>query len=289
MLIMSSGDGTLSVIDVRSKKTEPIAQSEDQEDELLSIVPIKGYAVHPLPPMHPLTLTQRPEVCRWHPTRHTLHLQPPQRLGRRASTASQGIPHSIDTLAPLPAAAYAPVADDLSSRAPPTGLLRAVQLFPTKLLGVVADHGEFPIERIAVDRGGEGRWVGSAGHEEVLKLTDLQEVFADDEEEDVSEGEEKEKVSQKDSEEGDSDAEVESSEEEIVPGLPPASPRKEPAPEAEAEPAADALAAGADSSDDEGIVERKRKRKKENDPLKAEKRSKGRNTVVAEPSFFADL
>ncbi|KAJ2992569.1 hypothetical protein NUW54_g7904 [Trametes sanguinea] len=38
----SSGDGTLSVMDVRSKKMEPIAQSEDQEDELLSILAIKG-------------------------------------------------------------------------------------------------------------------------------------------------------------------------------------------------------------------------------------------------------
>lgn len=37
-----SGDGTLSVIDVRARTTEPFAQSEDQEDELLSIVPIKG-------------------------------------------------------------------------------------------------------------------------------------------------------------------------------------------------------------------------------------------------------
>lgn len=40
----NSGDGSLSVIDVRTKKTEPLAQSEDQEDELLSIVPIKGCA-----------------------------------------------------------------------------------------------------------------------------------------------------------------------------------------------------------------------------------------------------
>ena len=38
-----SGDGTLSVLDVRSKKVEPFAQSEDQEDELLSIVAIKAY------------------------------------------------------------------------------------------------------------------------------------------------------------------------------------------------------------------------------------------------------
>jgi hypothetical protein len=38
----ASGDGTLSVMDVRSKKPEPFAHSEDQEDELLSIVPFKG-------------------------------------------------------------------------------------------------------------------------------------------------------------------------------------------------------------------------------------------------------
>ena len=30
-------------MDVRSKKMEPVAQSEDQEDELLSVLPIKGY------------------------------------------------------------------------------------------------------------------------------------------------------------------------------------------------------------------------------------------------------
>ena len=30
-------------MDIRASKTEPFAQSEDQEDELLSIVPIKGY------------------------------------------------------------------------------------------------------------------------------------------------------------------------------------------------------------------------------------------------------
>lgn len=29
-------------MDVRANKTEPIAQSEDQEDELLSIVAIRG-------------------------------------------------------------------------------------------------------------------------------------------------------------------------------------------------------------------------------------------------------
>ena len=46
-------------------------------------------------------------------------------------------------------------------------------------MGVVADHGDFPVERVKVDRGGEGNWVGSVGHEEVLKLTDLREVLED--------------------------------------------------------------------------------------------------------------
>jgi hypothetical protein len=36
-----SGDGTLSVTDVRSNKKTPFAQSEDQEDELLSVVPFR--------------------------------------------------------------------------------------------------------------------------------------------------------------------------------------------------------------------------------------------------------
>jgi hypothetical protein len=40
--LTSSGDGHLSVIDIRSNKPSPMTVSEDQEDELLSILPIKG-------------------------------------------------------------------------------------------------------------------------------------------------------------------------------------------------------------------------------------------------------
>lgn len=41
-LVATSGDGHLSAIDVRSSKAEPAHQSADQEDELLSITPVKG-------------------------------------------------------------------------------------------------------------------------------------------------------------------------------------------------------------------------------------------------------
>lgn len=103
------------------------------------------------------------------------------------------------------------------------GYVRAVQILPTKLLGVVVDHKDWPVERIAVGSGtGElslnmnneeqeeewhgiegteeamsrgatisddedvevsqsvGRWwVGSVGHEDGLRLTDLTSFFRD--------------------------------------------------------------------------------------------------------------
>lgn len=156
-----------------------------------------------------------------------------------------------------------------------------MQLLPTKLLGVVADHGEFPIERIAVDMGGEGRWVGSAGHEEMLKLTDLKEVFEDDD----KEGSDEEAQSDDERVGAAADGEDSDEEDEKVAGV-------------EAE-----VSAEPEGSDDEGEevqdasggeeepVEqpRQRKRKKEQDPLNMAKRKKGKNTVEAEPTFFADL
>jgi hypothetical protein len=42
LLTLLSGDGHLSVVDIRSNKTAPMTVSEDQEDELLSIVQMKG-------------------------------------------------------------------------------------------------------------------------------------------------------------------------------------------------------------------------------------------------------
>ena len=167
------------------------------------------------------------------------------------------------------------------------GLLRAVQLFPTKMLGVVADHGEFPIERIAVDMRGEGNWVGSVGHEEVLKLTDLREVFEDEDGEgsdEEEEGEEKEGTSGEDVEAGSGEDEDEGEGNEPAAG-PPA---KEDADQAASDE--DAEEGKGESSDEEVDPEpRKRKRKKEKDPLLATKRKKGRNEVEAEPAFFADL
>ena len=70
-----SGDGTLSVLDVRSNKSTPFAQSEDQEDELLSIVAIKGYVALPsISRREQLDPSQGRKIGCWHPTRHLVRL-----------------------------------------------------------------------------------------------------------------------------------------------------------------------------------------------------------------------
>ena len=151
------------------------------------------------------------------------------------------------------------------------GLLRAVQLFPTKLLGVVVDHGSFPIERIAIDRGGEGHWVGSVGHDEKLRLTDLREVFeGSDGEEEEEEGEDKE-GSEAESDDKNSDDHTGDTNE-----------SDEDSEKSDSE----------DSSPSEEVEKKRRKKQKVVDPLGVEKRrrKKARNDEVrADPSFFADL
>jgi len=131
-------------------------------------------------------------------------------------------------------------------------------LFPTKLLGVIADHGEFPIERIAIDQGGEGRWVGSVGHEESLKLTDLREVFeneVNDEEEKVASGDD------------DGRARV-------------AEPRRVGSPEEDE---------SGQSDGERSIPRARKKRKREGTKELSGKKRKGRNQGDVSTTFFSDL
>jgi hypothetical protein len=170
-------------------------------------------------------------------------------------------PHSIDALCALPSSYPSSHSTILTGSS--DGLVRAVQLLPTKLLGVVADHGEFPVERILVDRGGEGRWVGSAGHEEVLKLTDLKDVFEDEDEDEVVEEDQVEKETEEAADDGGEE-------------------------QAEDKPAEES--AEEDSDEEEQPMDKKRKRgKQDKDPLAKRRGKKGRNELVTDSSFFSDL
>jgi len=171
-LVVTSGDGTLSVIDVRSKKTEPFAQSEDQEDELLSVVAIKGG------------------------TKLAVGTQ----LGILSIfDRKKGYGDSVDRIPGHPTSidALLSITPDVIATGSSDGMIRFMQLHPTKFLGVIADHGEFPVERLRLDR--RGKWMGSASHDEVVKLTDVEGALEDSDDDD---GEKEEESDDSDQDEG---------------------------------------------------------------------------------------
>lgn len=192
-------------------------------------------------------------------------------------------------------------------------------MFPTQLQGVVADHGEWPVERIAVGEGmsqltldddsaesvdGSNRvranqpnvyakkaaddaddeeddcgesighhWAGSAGHDELLKLTNLGSFFdGKDPELGVDERQDKDENNG----DGISDSEDERPGDSMPPHIP--------------DTIAKEASEGSDAdSDIEPEPSRPRKRrKKEKDPLAVNKK-KGKNEVEVEGGFFAEL
>ena len=130
-------------------------------------------------------------------------------------------PHSVDALCALPSDFPDADTQSIILTGSSDGLVRAVQILPTKLLDVVTDHGEWGIERVSIG-GGQGQitidqpevmhegqnrgnissrsrspddeqspnsrrrwWVGSAGHDEILHLTDLEGFFHEKENEEA--------------------------------------------------------------------------------------------------------
>ncbi|KAI0028061.1 WD40 repeat-like protein [Vararia minispora EC-137] len=258
-LVATSGDGTLSVMDVRAKKTEPSAQSEDQEDELLSILPIKGGSkVVVGTQLGILSVFNRKKG--W----------------GDCVDRVPGHPHSIDALCALPSSYPSSSSTILTGSS--DGLLRAVELFPTRLIGVIADHGEFPIERIAIDRAGEGHWVGSVGHDEVLRMTDLREVFEDED------GNEKENTEEREASSSDGEGD------EAEPRGAQASLKraKEDSDEVSQKGAAETDAHSDVEDSDEGVKEKRKKRRKK-DKLSGREAKRGKNEVEADKSFFSGL
>ncbi|KAI0299432.1 WD40 repeat-like protein [Multifurca ochricompacta] len=240
------GDGTLSVMDVRSTKSEPFAHSENQEDELLSIVPFKGGTKIAVG-------TQLGMISIFNRNKG---------WGDCVDRVP-GHPHSIDALCTLPSA-Y-PSSHNTILTGSSDGLLRVIELLPTRLVGVIADHGDFPIERIAIDRAGEGRWVGSVGHDEVLRMTDLREVFED---------------------EGGGQRQDASVDEEVE--VTPLPLKKSWAAEGDEQEPASARKEDEESGNVSDAPKPKR-RKKEKGDLKGRPHKRGRNQVDASPSFFSDL
>jgi WD repeat-containing protein 55 len=215
-------------------------------------------------------------------------------------------PLSVDALCTLPVAL--PNVDTTSTilTGSSDGYVRAVRILPTKMLGVVADHGDWPVERISIgcgmgqlsiepeeDKsakiaknkqrtnqdetiGAEQRqrwWVGSVGHDDTLRMTDLEGFFREAEQAETGKG-----ALAADIRDDDSDTEVDEKLEEDSQEKPEIAESDSSEQQQEAE----------SSGESDVPPPKKRKRKAEKNALNT-KKHKGKNSITVERSFFDGL
>lgn len=146
-LIGTSGDGTLSVCNLRRNKVQ--AQSEFSEDELLSVVIMKH---------------GRKVICG---TQTGALLLYSWGHFKDCSDRFLGHPMSVDTLVKLDEDSLISGSED--------GVIRLVSILPNRIVQPIAEHSEYPIERLAFSN--DRKYLGSISHDQMLKLWDLEEVL----------------------------------------------------------------------------------------------------------------
>jgi len=151
-LIAVSGDGTLSVHSLRHPG-KLIAQSDNLEDELLSLAVIKD--------------------------------------GKKVVVGSQGGIINIFSYGdwgdindrfpghPLSVDSVVMCDRDTVFTGSSDGMIRIVQILPNKLLGVVGEHMDCPIEHLALSP--DRRYLASASHDNMIKLWDVAYITQDGE------------------------------------------------------------------------------------------------------------
>ncbi|KAJ2808023.1 WD domain repeat-containing protein 55 [Coemansia guatemalensis] len=152
-LLATSGDGCLSVYDVR--KAKPFHVSANQDDELLSLAIMRG--------------GKKVVVGE---TDGVLGIFSYGQFGD-VSDRFPGHPQSIDAICKL--------TEDLCVTGSSDGLLRIVQLFPHKLVGVAGDHQALPVEKVVLSY--DQQWLASCSHDHMVHFWDIGYIFNDAEEE----------------------------------------------------------------------------------------------------------
>ena len=155
-LLASSADCTLSVYDLRMASSSGdrstfLRRSDDIEDELLSMQIMKN---------------GRKVVCG---TGEGILAVWSWGTWGDVSDRFPGHPSSVD--------AILKVDEDTLLTGSSDGLIRVVQIHPDKLLGVLGDHGGFPIEKLEFNS--DRSYVGSITHDSILRLWDAR-ILSDD-------------------------------------------------------------------------------------------------------------
>jgi len=148
-LLCPSGDGTLSVFDLRKGVLE--AMSDNMEDELLSIAIVKhGQKV----------------VCGSQGGVVNIF-----KYGYWGDVNDRfpGHPESID--------AIVKITENIIITGSTDGLIRVVSILPNKLIGVIGEHEDFPIERLKISR--DSKILASSSHDNKVKFWDVSFFFGD--------------------------------------------------------------------------------------------------------------
>ncbi|CAK7349359.1 unnamed protein product [Dovyalis caffra] len=147
-LLSTSGDGTLSVCNLRSNKIQ--SQSEFSEEELLSVVIMKN---------------GRKVICG---SQNGTLLLYSWGFFKDCSDRLTGLsPNSIDSLLKLD--------EDRVITGCENGLISLVGILPNRIIQPLAEHSEYPIEHLAFSH--DRKFLGSISHDQVLKMWDLDDLL----------------------------------------------------------------------------------------------------------------
>jgi WD40 repeat protein len=149
-LISVSGDGTLTITDIRRMKIKTSSE-KDADDELQCVTVIKGGTKVVCG-----TTTGVLSVWSWG-------------YWNDCSDRFPGHPDSVTAVVPYD--------HDTVLTACGDGLIRVLSVQPNKMLGVLGEHGEIDIERLAMNK--NKTYLASASHEETVRIWDLS-VLEDD-------------------------------------------------------------------------------------------------------------
>lgn len=149
-LLGTSGDGTLSVCNLRSNKVQ--TRSEFSEDELLSAVIMKN---------------GRKVICGTQTGSLLLYS-----WGFFKDCSDRFIdlsPNSVDALLKLD--------EDRVITGCENGLISLVGILPNRIIQPIAEHSDCPVERLAFSH--DQKYLGSISHDNMLKLWNLEEILQD--------------------------------------------------------------------------------------------------------------
>lgn len=156
-LCVTSGDGKLSTYSLKRMRMQAV--SDNMEDELLSLAIVKnGSKV--------LVGTQEGvlDIFSWGDWGD-------------CSDRFPGHPSSVESMVV--------VDEDTVCTASSDGIIRIVSVHPNKMLGIVGEHGEFPIEGLSLSH--DKTLLASCSHDQTVHIWNVAYLFEDDDEEDDEE------------------------------------------------------------------------------------------------------